>query len=334
MQLLETAGNPIPAGAEVMAVRTRDGATLRVAAWPPPGPADRGTILILPGRAEFIEKYLEIVGELRARGFRVVAFDWRGQGGSDRALPDRGRGHVRHFEDFRLDVEAVTQACIPASRPVFALAHSMGGCIALIGASQGWLDVDRLVALGPMVSLSLIRHHRLARALARILAGMGLSTRFVPGGSGRSISTLPFEGNRLCGDRGRYERNALVATALGSGAIGAPTIGWLVAAYRAMDLLAAPGAAASIGMPVLVVAGGDDPICSTPAIERFARDLPRGTLLTVPGSRHEILMETDALRATFWEAFDAFVRDAAPLAGTARTRPAGPYPRSRSSTAA
>ncbi len=29
--------------------------------------------------------------------------------------------------------------------------------------------------------------------------------------------------------------------------------------------------------------------------------------MTVPGSRHEILMERDAFREQFWAAFDAFV---------------------------
>ncbi|WP_375460331.1 alpha/beta fold hydrolase [uncultured Enterovirga sp.] len=330
MQLLETASNPIPSGAEVTVVRTRDGVSLRVASWAAPAGPDRGTVIILQGRAEFIEKYFEVVGELRARGFAVVAFDWRGQGGSDRALPDRHRGHVRHFEDFRLDFEAVRQSCAPgaAAGPVYGLAHSMGGCIALIGAQEGWLAVDRLVATSPMIRLSLVRRPRLARALARILAGIGFGTLFVPGGPARSISTLPFEGNRLCTDRGRYERNALVATALGWCAIGAPTVGWYLAANEAMDRISAPGVAASIQMPVLVVAGGDDPICSTPAIERFARELPNGTLVTVLGSRHESLMETDSLRAAFWRAFDAFMVD-----GTA-TATADDHPRRMSSTVA
>ena len=84
-------------------------------------------------------------------------------------------------------------------------------------------------------------------------------------------------------------------------------MGWLVAAYEAMDALSAPEAASAIAVPTLIVASGNDPICSTPAIETFAGDLRSGTIMTVPGARHEILMETDVLRAVFWNAFDAFV---------------------------
>jgi lysophospholipase len=32
----------------------------------------------------------------------------------------------------------------------------------------------------------------------------------------------------------------------------------------------------------------------------------------MPGSRHEILMEQDAIRARFWAAFDAFILETKP----------------------
>ena len=309
MRFVETAANPLPPESELSAIRTADGLSLRAAFWERErGSADRGTLLLLQGRAEFIEKYFETVAELRSRGFAVATFDWRGQGGSDRLLADRHRGHVGAFEDFRSDYAAVRERLVdPRGGPVSVLAHSMGGCVALSAALDGWLGAERLVLSSPMVGLSLVRRPRLVRTLAAILDRLGLRQRLVPGGRVKSISTLPFEGNRLCTDRGRYERNAEIATVLDWGAIGSPTVGWLVAAYRAMDRLARPDAASAIAVPTLIVAGGDDPICSTPATAMFARSLPAGDLVIVPGARHEILMETDALRATFWQAFDAFM---------------------------
>ena len=60
------------------------------AGTPPERP--RGTVVLLTGRGEFIEKYAtEVVGELLERGFAVVALDWRGQGLSDRPLPSTTR---------------------------------------------------------------------------------------------------------------------------------------------------------------------------------------------------------------------------------------------------
>lgn len=309
MKLLETPDNPAPRGAIVRAVTTTDGVVLRAAHWVPEAGAARGTIVLLHGRAEFVEKYFEVVGELLGRGFAVVTFDWRGQGGSGRALVDERLGHVAHFSEFRYDVEAIFREVVARlPKPAFALAHSMGGCVALAGAAEGWLPAARLVATTPMLALSLVKHARLARWLARVLGWLGLSGRLVPGGRLESISTEPFGGNRLSGDASRYARNAAVATALGSGAIGSPTVGWLNAAFDAMEAVAAKGFGARVAVPTLIVGAGSDPVCSTPAIEAFARSLGRGsTFLAIPGSRHEVLMETDEVRATFWRAFDAFI---------------------------
>jgi lysophospholipase len=310
MRLIETAGNPAPAGGLVLPVATDDGVTLRAAYWPPTISPPRGTVLLLHGRAEFIEKYFEVIHELLARGFAVATFDWRGQGSSARTLADGHKGHATHFADFRHDVEAVSRDIVERHlpKPLFCLAHSMGACIALIGAAEGWLPGERLVAVAPMVALSLVKHARLARGLARLLERLGLGARFVPGGRSQSISTEPFEGNRLSGDPQRYARNAAVAKAVGQGAVGSPTIAWLTAAYDAMEILQARGYSSRIKVPTLVIAAGSDPVCSTRDAEVFARGLgPGSRYLVVPGSRHEILMEVDEVRAAFWAAFDSFI---------------------------
>src|SRR5581483_5466696 len=83
MNLVSIPANPVPDGAIAGAIKTRDGVTLRFARWLPP-PGRKGTVCIFPGRTEFIEKYFEVVRDLRTRGFAVAILDWRGQGGSQR----------------------------------------------------------------------------------------------------------------------------------------------------------------------------------------------------------------------------------------------------------
>ena len=77
MQLIPIPANPVPEGATVGTVKTADGALLRFARFAPP-PGRKGTLCVFAGRAEFIEKYFETVRDLRARGFAVATFDWRG----------------------------------------------------------------------------------------------------------------------------------------------------------------------------------------------------------------------------------------------------------------
>ena len=93
MALASTLDNPAPAGPIEQDIRTADGVRLRAVRWTP-ADAERGTVAILQGRGEFVEKYFEVATDLLARGFAVAALDWRGQGGSDRPLRNSRRGHV------------------------------------------------------------------------------------------------------------------------------------------------------------------------------------------------------------------------------------------------
>src|SRR6201982_1616203 len=79
MKLISIPANPVPDEAATAMLQTPDGVLLRYARWAPP-PGRKGTVCIFQGRAEFIEKYFEVVRDLRARGFAVATIDWRGQG--------------------------------------------------------------------------------------------------------------------------------------------------------------------------------------------------------------------------------------------------------------
>ncbi|MFX8715876.1 alpha/beta hydrolase, partial [Acinetobacter baumannii] len=89
----------------------------RVARWSPAGAEARGTVCVLQGRAEFIEKYYETVRDLLVRGFAVATLDWRGQGGSERHRNSR-RGHVNEFDEYGLDLAAfLNQVVLPSCPP-------------------------------------------------------------------------------------------------------------------------------------------------------------------------------------------------------------------------
>ncbi|WP_082610233.1 alpha/beta hydrolase [Bosea sp. Root381] len=299
---------PLPGHARVWFASTRDEAQLRFASWRPTVRTVRGTVVVMQGRAEFIERYSETIAELRRRGFHVLAFDWRGQGGSQRFLQRPRKGHVgwlRHYENDLALAMAQMREKLPG--PYFVLAHSMGAALCLDAARHDLLPVSRLVAIAPMLELTIIENPRRASRLASLLFWLGLGSGFVPGGGETAIATKPFEGNRLTGDPRRYARNGALSAAARHLSIGDPTIAWVRNAFALMARLGAPQAAREVRVPTLVIAAGSDPVVSTPAIERFAARLKTGQALVLPRARHEILMETDEIRAQFWAAFDAFI---------------------------
>lgn len=299
---------PVPGHGKAWFATTRDHAQLRFASWRPTVKPMRGTVVLVQGRAEFIERYSETVAELRRRGFHVLAFDWRGQGGSQRFVSRERKGHVgrlRHYENDLALAMAEMREKLPG--PWFVLAHSMGAALCLDAARHGALPVSRLVALAPMLDLTMTENPKAASRLASLLFWLGFGRAFIPGGGDTAIATKPFEGNRLTGDPDRYARNSALSAAARHLSIGDPTIAWVRNAFRLMARLNAPHAAREVRVPTLVIAAGRDRVVSTPAIERFAARLKTGQALILPTAKHEILMESDAIRAQFWAAFDAFI---------------------------
>jgi lysophospholipase len=309
VHLVDIPANPVPKGAVCDSAKTDDGVELRYARWPPNRSPVRGTVVILHGRTEFIEKYFEIVNDLRRRGFAVATFDARGQGGSQRLLHNRRKGHVRDFADHVNDFESIMQEVVlpDCPPPYYLLAHSTGAAVALLSAERMRTQIDRMVLTAPLLRLTYGSPKLLAR-ISGFLMHFGLGEAFAPGAGATVTQTEPFAGNPLTSDPHRYERSHAVIKADPSLGTGGPTIGWVNAAMRGCCRMAEQDFAEAVPMPVLIVLGGADNIISNLIAEDFARRVKSVAHLRIPGARHEILMERDELRDQFWVAFDAFIQ--------------------------
>lgn len=307
--LISIPENPAPPGGAVSVIEATDGLPLRFAFWQRPG-ATAGTVLVLPGRSEFIEKYFETIGELLARGFCVAALDWRGQGGSARQLRNPRKGHIDHFSLYRRDLDAAlrqmeTLAC---PRPWIGLAHSMGGAVVIDAAAHGEARLERAVLSAPMVGIHNVSRRSLDALAIRLLNLAGFGGAYLPGGRSHTPSAFdPFEGNALTSDRARFERAASVLIAGPDLAVGAPTIAWTGAAFRLIRAMRDPGYGLKCRCALLFITAGKDTIVSSPAAEELASRMRGAGALSIPGARHEILMERDIYRRQFWAAFDSFV---------------------------
>jgi lysophospholipase len=312
MELVALAKNPVPSGATTGIFKCPDGVRLRFARWDATRGPRRGTVCLFQGRGEFIEKYFEVVADLRRRGFAVATMDWRGQGGSARLLANPNKGYVRTFAEYDRDLaQFMKQIVLPdCPAPYIGMAHSMGGHILLRHACAKEAFFERMVLSAPMVSIArqaVGAPRGLARFYAETLTLLGFGRLYVWKGNDTPIDMAPFEGNTLTSDRERYTRNRLVLEAAPGLGLGSPTIAWLRAAYRSVARLTAPDYPLKVRVPLLLFAAGMDKIVSTQAIEEFALRLKIGTHVLIPQARHEILQETDEVRQHFWAAFDAYL---------------------------
>ena len=199
MDLVSLAHNPVPGGATAGLLTSFDGVRLRFARWNATRGPRRGTVCLFGGRGEFIEKYFEVIADLRRRGYAVAMHDWRGQGGSARMLPNPRKGYVRNFREYDADLtrfmkDVVLPDCPP---PYIALAHSMGANILLRNATIQGSWFDRMILTAPMLALAdekVPAPHALAQLYAGALGWGALGHMYVLGGSNIAEETKPFEG--------------------------------------------------------------------------------------------------------------------------------------------
>lgn len=278
---------------------TSDGVRIRAVVWP--CEAARGTVLILPGRTEHAEKYAGVAADLGSAGYASAAVDWRGQGLADRLLADGRKGHVGHFSEYQLDLAAFRTAVraegLPT--PTFMLAHSMGGCIGLRALVDG-LQVAAAAFSAPMWGIKVPGDQGMLFAKAfKAAATAGLRARYAPppaSGPVCYLETAPFAGNSLTGDEATWNRVQAMLRADPRLCIAGPTIGWLAEAMaecRALGRLPAPQ------VPCVTGLGSEERIVDPAAIEARMGTWPAGVLHRVAGGRHELLMESPALRTAF-----------------------------------
>jgi lysophospholipase len=307
--LYETPGNPIPEHSAGGYFTARDGKKIRYARFAATARPLKGTVVILTGRNECIEKYFETVRDLQKRGLGSVVMDWRGQGGSDRLLRNAERGYVRRFDDYVDDLDRLFgEVVLPDCRgPYYVLAHSTGATIALLASPTLVNRVRRMVLLTPFLGLAgQPVAMRTVRRITSLLCWLGLGRLYATGGPRRK-QTASFESNTLTSDADRYRRNTAIYEALPKLALGGPSIRWLHAVANAAERIGDPDFMARNLIPTLIVAAGADRVVSTRAIETYARHMRLGSLLTVEGARHELLQEADLYREQLLAAFDAFI---------------------------
>ena len=296
---VEIEGNPAPKGAKIRWLEGAEGRKLRMCVAPALNALKpRGTVIICPGRTEFIEKYFETGRELQDMGFSLLILDWPGQDLSSRLLKDSRKGHVDRFATFMNALRrALEEMADELPRPHVALAHSMGGAIALGAITQKLVEVDAAAFVAPMWGLKSRFMGMKYLAWAMKTMGQGANFAMKPGPRGS------FEENYVTHDRGRWDMQERLIEASPDLELGPITWSWLGASLDIIDAFAKPAALANVTCPVLIATAGDEALVDNDSHQRISRHLINVERVFIEGAYHEILMETDDKRAQFWSAF-------------------------------
>ncbi|WP_137701407.1 alpha/beta fold hydrolase [Marimonas lutisalis] len=288
---------------------TAEGGTrIRVGVWAQG--AANGTVLLFPGRTEYIEKYGRTARDFADRGFCTFSIDWQGQGLADRMVDDPATGHVHWFSDYQKDVKAMVEAARALSlpEPYYLLAHSMGGCIGLRALHEN-LPVAAAAFSAPMWGIKMTPTTRPAAwALAWGGRMFGFGHLYAPGTTGGDsyVMVAPFEDNLLTTDPDMYAYMQDQGRARPELLLGGPSLRWVHEALketRELDRLPSPV------HPAITFLGTNERIVDPDRITSRKARWQNGTLEVVSGGEHEVLMEGPETRARVFDQMAAFFRE-------------------------
>ena len=306
-ELVEFAENPLPAVGDAGYLFARDGKKLRNAVFMPPRAA-RGTIVLMTGYSEFIEKYFETISDLVSRNYCVAVLEWRGHGLSEGNSKNPQRLHLRHFDQNVEDLEdrferLVRGACPP---PYFGLAHSMGGQISLRAAHKHPDWFAALAHSAPMFGLRLNRNVilmlRLTLPWMAMFSGGDSWSRFDP-----PTRTPENPGvNFVTSDQARYARNEGVLRFDPRLQVNGRSISWSMTMFATLRRTQAPRYLKGVSTPLFIGTAGRDVIVDNVAQAHIIAHVRDGRVKTYAQAMHEIMMEKDGVRQTFLDDVDGF----------------------------
>ncbi len=233
--------------------------------------ADRpkGTLLLVHGVAEHLERYAHVERRLLDAGWSFFAYDHRGHGRSGGR-----RVHVDRFDDYVDDLQKVYDEAKAAAGggKVFVWGHSMGSLVAFTWAALRRPTVWGVVATAPPFKLAVkvpMAKIVAAKVLSRIVPSLALANEVDPAALARD----PAVG-------AAYVRDPLVERKA--------TVRWGAEFLAAIDRINAR--AGEMETPYLILHGGADAITSAAGSAEFhGRTASTDKSLTVyDGWYHEL----------------------------------------------
>lgn len=283
-------------------------------------PEAQTAIVISSGRTEGYVKYKELVQDLFSAGYSVYIHDHRGQGLSDRIVPERPHmGHVTAFAHYVDDLRRfVEEVVVPAGHQQHLLvAHSMGG-----GIASAYLQKHADDPVFAAVAMSSPMHGIpgdgfVMQTALRVLGWLGFDRRYLPvvGGDYNPETARTVQRDDCCTHSQprktftfeEFERHPAAR-------LGGPSVGWIRRAIAATRALREE--AARVSVPVLILSGGADEVVSNDAQQAFCDNMNRGAArcvrTVIDGALHEHFIESDHWRDQAMDLLLGFLREHAP----------------------
>ncbi len=288
-----------------------DGGQMRYARFPASKVVDiKGTVIFLPGRTEFIEKFLEDIHIWNGLGFACAAMDLRGQGMSHREHPDRDRHYVKTFDQHIDDVHQFFEQALvnKLPKPFILMGHSAGSHVIMRFLHDHPRAADAAILVAPMVHIASDGVPRgITHGVSALMSMIGRGAAYVPGHTKFKEGRWGWR-RKLTHDDDRFEdEDYFIRNKDTRLAVGGATFKWVLEAIRSCNKLNASGYAEAIQTPTLILQASEEQIVDNQAQTDIAALMPNAQVAVIEGAMHEILKEADDKRAAVWEEIGKFI---------------------------
>ena len=284
-----------PANGMAYWIHADDKVRLRVGLWKAEK-ARKGTVLLFPGRSEYIENHGRTAAELDKCGYATFVIDWRGHGLSDRLTDDSMTGHVSRFYDYQSDVAAMINAAEELSlpKPWYLIGHSMGANIGLRAVIEG-LPVAACAFTAPMWDIKMSPIERVAAwPLSWAAQAIGKGHIYVPGFNRKPyVLSKSFQDNNMTHDPDMYQYWVNQAQTKSDLPTGGPSMGWFFEALKECRSLST---VCSPDIPCIAFCGDKDETVDVRAIQERMAHWPGGSFELIQEAKHELLLEVPDIR--------------------------------------
>ena len=272
-------------------------------------PKAKGMIVVVNGRSESWLKYGEVFYDLYVMGFSVTSYDHRGQGLSPRLIGGNPQiGYIDEFNAYVEDLNAFVEQAVlpmhPRGKGLFLIAHSMGAVVAMSYLEKYTSPFEGVVLISPMFEINTAPYPGLiARGITGTLQSLGLGRLYAPGEHDRN-PTEPFECNKVTGSRSRWEAMCETWITHAEALTGGASISWVNKALSSIS--GVRNSLSRVQERILILQAGRDQLVMNGPQNEVAANLPSATLVNLPDSKHEILMERDPIRSAAFREMKRF----------------------------
>jgi lysophospholipase len=303
---LELEDYKAPKGIRSYYVTMDDGINLRICHWINETKNSNGTILLQQGHNEFIEKYFETIQEFIERNYSVIAFDWRGQGMSDRQINDIHKSYIKDYDRHDKDLRYILLELIKDNfpKPLIGIGHSMGGCLMLSAFHDHPEIFSKGILSAPMLGF---KNEGFLRAASSIMNFFKKDTDYLLGSKPNMGKETPFHENDLTSDPQRYSRIISLIRKHPNIRLWGVTNGFAKAVNKRFKKIRSRGWAESIDLEILIINNLNDRVVDSNKIKEMQRRLKNSQSIEFSETEHEIFMEKTIFRKKMWEAIDNFL---------------------------